>query len=798
MSDNSDKLFFDEIISSREFLKYLIDNTGEDHKGTNSKVSEKTIAILKTTNVLFPGVFVSLSVKNKNDRTIINNCVASSEDLGIVTYKTSAKKDVYPTGTTAHIIKVININDDEMQVLLQGVDRFKVVKIDSQDENKIKIKILPETKIKTASKQFQAVNAIIKDLLEKLTRLYPNFPVEIKSFFNGGNNLRLLTFLLSSGLNITVKEKISLLKMNDCVKRAYKLIEILTRELDIIDLKKKIFNKAQDNMNKKQKDFLIRQQIDLLKNELGESGDNDSEVDALREKGLKKKWNKTTSKFFEKILSKAEKTMPSSADYMVLINQAEFLLDLPWNNMTKDILDIPHAEKILSMSHYGMEKVKDRILEYLSVIKLAGKSAKGQILCLVGPPGVGKTSLCRSIAKALGREYVKVALGGIDDEADIRGHRKTYVGAMCGKILKGLQGVKSSNPVFVLDEIDKMTKSHGDPAAALLEVLDPDQNKEFVDNYAEVPYDLSKVFFIATANSLDSVPSPLLDRLEVIEIPGYAQEEKVEICKNHIIPKLKVEYGIKDRYINISDEVINKIITRYTLESGVRELERQITALYRKICRNVVEDKKYNVNITLEDLVSYLGAERYDLDMAETISRPGVAIGLAWTPVGGDILFIESSLMPGNGKLTLSGKLGEVMKESATLAFTFLKANHKDYDIPQEKFDKNDVHIHAPEGATPKDGPSAGITLFSTLLALFTDRKIKSKLAMTGEITLRGKILPVGGIREKVLAAKRAGITDIIMCRNNKKDVDEIKKDYIADISFHYIDQVEDLTPLLF
>ena len=798
MSDNSDKLFFDEIISSREFLKYLIDNTGEDHKGTNSKVSEKTIAILKTTNVLFPGVFVSLSVKNKNDRTIINNCVASSEDLGIVTYKTSAKKDVYPTGTTAHIIKVININDDEMQVLLQGVDRFKVVKIDSQDENKIKIKILPETKIKTASKQFQAVNAIIKDLLEKLTRLYPNFPVEIKSFFNGGNNLRLLTFLLSSGLNITVKEKISLLKMNDCVKRAYKLIEILTRELDIIDLKKKIFNKAQDNMNKKQKDFLIRQQIDLLKNELGESGDNDSEVDALREKGLKKKWNKTTSKFFEKILSKAEKTMPSSADYMVLINQAEFLLDLPWNNMTKDILDIPHAEKILSMSHYGMEKVKDRILEYLSVIKLAGKSAKGQILCLVGPPGVGKTSLCRSIAKALGREYVKVALGGIDDEADIRGHRKTYVGAMCGKILKGLQGVKSSNPVFVLDEIDKMTKSHGDPAAALLEVLDPDQNKEFVDNYAEVPYDLSKVFFIATANSLDSVPSPLLDRLEVIEIPGYAQEEKVEICKNHIIPKLKVEYGIKDRYINISDEVINKIITRYTLESGVRELERQITALYRKMCRNVVEDKKYNVNITLEDLVSYLGAERYDLDMAETISRPGVAIGLAWTPVGGDILFIESSLMPGNGKLTLSGKLGEVMKESATLAFTFLKANHKDYDIPQEKFDKNDVHIHAPEGATPKDGPSAGITLFSTLLALFTDRKIKSKLAMTGEITLRGKILPVGGIREKVLAAKRAGITDIIMCRNNKKDVDEIKKDYIADISFHYIDQVEDLTPLLF
>ena len=798
MSDNSDKLFFDEIISSREFLKYLIDNTGEDHKGTNSKVSEKTIAILKTTNVLFPGVFVSLSVKNKNDRTIINNCVASSEDLGIVTYKTSAKKDVYPTGTTAHIIKVININDDEMQVLLQGVDRFKVVKIDSQDENKIKIKILPETKIKTASKQFQAVNAIIKDLLEKLTRLYPNFPVEIKSFFNGGNNLRLLTFLLSSGLNITVKEKISLLKMNDCVKRAYKLIEILTRELDIIDLKKKIFNKAQDNMNKKQKDFLIRQQIDLLKNELGESGDNDSEVDALREKGLKKKWNKTTSKFFEKILSKAEKTMPSSADYMVLINQAEFLLDLPWNNMTKDILDIPHAEKILSMSHYGMEKVKDRILEYLSVIKLAGKSAKGQILCLVGPPGVGKTSLCRSIAKALGREYVKVALGGIDDEADIRGHSKTYVGAMCGKILKGLQGVKSSNPVFVLDEIDKMTKSHGDPAAALLEVLDPDQNKEFVDNYAEVPYDLSKVFFIATANSLDSVPSPLLDRLEVIEIPGYAQEEKVEICKNHIIPKLKVEYGIKDRYINISDEVINKIITRYTLESGVRELERQITALYRKMCRNVVEDKKYNVNITLEDLVSYLGAERYDLDMAETISRPGVAIGLAWTPVGGDILFIESSLMPGNGKLTLSGKLGEVMKESATLAFTFLKANHKDYDIPQEKFDKNDVHIHAPEGATPKDGPSAGITLFSTLLALFTDRKIKSKLAMTGEITLRGKILPVGGIREKVLAAKRAGITDIIMCRNNKKDVDEIKKDYIADISFHYIDQVEDLTPLLF
>ena len=798
MADNSDKLFFDEVISSGEFLKYLIDNTGEEHREVGDISNEMTITILKTTNVLFPGVFVSLSVKDKNDMDVINRCVSSSENIGVVTYKASDKKEIYNTGTTAHIIKVVNINNNEMQVLLQGVERFHVVAIDKANSYKAHIKTLPEAKTKTESKQFKAVSGIIKDLLDKLAILYPSFPSEIKSFFHGGNNLRLLTFLLSSGLNISVKEKILLLKINDCVKRAQKLIQVLTREIDIINLKKKIFTKAQDSINKKQKDFLIRQQIDLLKNELGENVDNDSEIESLRAQGLKKKWNKTTSKFFEKILNKAEKTMPSSADYMVLINQAEFLLDLPWDNMAKDILDIKHAEKILSISHYGMEKVKDRILEYLSVIKLAGKSVKGQILCLVGPPGVGKTSLCRSIAKALGREYVKVALGGVDDEADIRGHRKTYVGAMCGKILKGLQGVKTSNPVFVLDEIDKMTKCHGDPSAALLEVLDPDQNREFVDNYVEVPYDLSKVFFIATANSLDAIPRPLLDRLEVIEIPGYAQEEKVEICKNHIIPKLKVEYGIKDRYINISDEVINKIITRYTLESGVRELERQITTLYRKICRNIVEGKEYNTHITTDELVKYLGVERYDQDHSELISRPGVAIGLAWTPVGGDILFIESSLMQGKGKLTLSGKLGEVMKESATLAFTFLKSHHNDYQIPQETFDNHDVHIHVPEGATPKDGPSAGITLFATLLALFTDRKIKSNLAMTGEITLRGKVLPVGGIREKVLAAKRAGITEIIMCKNNKKDVEDIKKDYISDISFHYIEQINDLPHFLF
>ncbi|MBQ2350537.1 MAG: endopeptidase La [Cytophagales bacterium] len=800
MTDESEKLFFDEVISSGEFLKYLISNTEGDNRDTSNSKTKGKIAILKNTNVIFPGVLVSISVKDKNDIDIINQCFSSSEQIGVVAYKTSDKKEIYNIGTTAHIINVLSnkSNNNEKHVILQGIERFQIVEIDKQTPTTALIKILPEKKISTKSKQFCAVNSLIQDLLDRLVRMYPSFPSEIKNFLHEGSNLRLLTFLLSSGLNIDVKEKIALLKINDCVKRAQKLIAIMTREIDIIDLKKKIFNKAQDSINKKQKDFLLRQQIDLLKNELGDSTDNDSDVDVLRTKGLKKNWNKTVARFFDRILNKADKTMPSSADYMVLINQAEFLLDLPWNNMSKNVIDISKAEEILSLSHYGMDKVKDCILEYLSVIKLTGKSANGQILCLVGPPGVGKTSLCRSIAKALGRDYVKVALGGIDDEADIRGHRKTYVGAMAGKILKGLQGMKSSNPVFVLDEIDKMTRSHGDPSAALLEVLDPDQNKEFIDNYAEVPYDLSKVFFIATANSLDSIPRPLLDRLEVIEISGYAQEEKLEICKNYIIPNLKVEYGVKDRYIHISDEVINKIITSYTLESGVRELERQITALYRKICRNIVEKKEYNHDLRPEELVPYLGVERYDKDRVEVLPRPGVAIGLAWTPLGGDILFIESALMPGKGNLTLSGKLGEVMKESATLAFTFLKANHKDYNIPQEKFDNNDVHIHVPEGATPKDGPSAGITLFSALLALFTDKKIKSNLAMTGEITLRGKILPVGGIKEKVLAAKRAGVTHIIMCTNNKKDVEEIKKDYIADISFHYVDQVKDLTPLLF
>ena len=526
------------------------------------------------------------------------------------------------------------------------------------------------------------------------------------------------------------------------------------------------------------------------------SGSDSSELDELRKKGCKKKWPKKVMNFFEKLLDKAEKTMPSSADYMVLVNQAEFLLDLPWNNLVKEGIDIPKAAKILDENHYGMEKVKDRILEYLAVVKLSGKSAKGQIMCLVGPPGVGKTSLCKSIAKALNREFVKVALGGIDDEAEIRGHRKTYVGAMAGKILKGLQNIKSSNPVFVLDEIDKMTKAHGDPSAALLEVLDPDQNTDFVDHYAEVPYDLSKVFFIATANSLNNIPRPLLDRLEIIEVNGYAIEEKLEICKKYLIPKIIKEYGMKNEQVQLNDDIINIIIDKYTRESGVRELERQISKITRKICRNIVEKKEYNSELTEKDVYEYLGNERYERDLAQKMDIPGVAIGLAWTPVGGDILFIESSLIPGKGELKLSGKLGDVMKESAGIAFTYLKAHSEEYKIDKTLFTNNDVHIHLPDGATPKDGPSAGITLFTTLLSLYTHHKVKDNLAMTGELTLRGKVLPVGGIREKVLAAKRSGITQIIMCQENKKDVEEIKKEYISNVNFYYIENVTEISNL--
>ena len=798
MSDKNNKLFFEDIISSVDFVKYLLkDDVGQIESNEAKKIER--LPILKINTVLYPGVFISVPISDQESIKILETSNSLEQTIGVVAFKNSKRKDFYTIGTTANIVKIVKNNDKKIQILLQGLERFKILNI-TEDYNYnciATVETLVDKEVKETSKNYKVVSGAVKDLSARLLDVYPKIPNEIKIFLNQNDNFKLLIYLFASGLNLEIKEKQNILAFDDVIKRAKLMIKILKREIEISEMKKKVCEKAQDNINKKQKEFFIKQQIDILRDELDNtSGSDSSELDELRKKGCKKKWPKKVMNFFEKLLDKAEKTMPSSADYMVLVNQAEFLLDLPWNNLVKEGIDIPKAAKILDENHYGMEKVKDRILEYLAVVKLSGKSAKGQIMCLVGPPGVGKTSLCKSIAKALNREFVKVALGGIDDEAEIRGHRKTYVGAMAGKILKGLQNIKSSNPVFVLDEIDKMTKAHGDPSAALLEVLDPDQNTDFVDHYAEVPYDLSKVFFIATANSLNNIPRPLLDRLEVIEVNGYAIEEKLEICKKYLIPKIIKEYGMKNEQLQLNDDIINIIIDKYTRESGVRELERQISKITRKICRNIVEKKEYNSELTEKDVYEYLGNERYERDLAQKMDIPGVAIGLAWTSVGGDILFIESSLIPGKGELKLSGKLGDVMKESAGIAFTYLKAHSEEYKIDKTLFTNNDVHIHLPDGATPKDGPSAGITLFTTLLSLYTHHKVKDNLAMTGELTLRGKVLPVGGIREKVLAAKRSGITQIIMCQENKKDVEEIKKEYISNVSFYYIENVTEISNL--
>ena len=799
--NNDDKNLFNEIIGSVDFIKFLLN----ENKILNNLApdTELEIPLLKSKNVLFPGIYVSIPISNKNEINLINDLQINSKFLGIVTSK-NRNKDTYEIGTTAQILKIININENKIQVVLQGVDKFKIEKTNTDLLGNLygTVKILKDDDYDVNSLEYKAIETNIKELLGNMINLHQNFPNEIKIFIEQNNDLNLLIYLLTSSLNADVKEKQHLLEEKDIIKRGMMLIKFLSRDIELAELKKKILTKAQNSINKRQKDFFVKQQIEALKDELNDGTpiDSDNEIEELRVKGSKKTWNKKTKEFFEKILRKAEKSIQNNADYTILVNQAEFLLELPWDRYSKDVIDIKKAAKVLDENHFGMEKVKDRILEYLSVLKLSNsscKTMKGQILCLYGPPGVGKTSLCRSIAKALNRDYLKVALGGIDDEAEIRGHRKTYIGAMAGRILKGLQNIKTSNPVFVLDEIDKMVKNQGDPSAALLEVLDPDQNKEFVDHYVETPYDLSKVMFIATANDISNIPDALRDRLELIEVSGYAIEEKVEIAKRYIIPELLKEHGLKEKDIKIKDNVIEKIIDNYTRESGVRELKRQISTIMRKVTRKIVEKEDYDKVIDDKNIEKYIGIPRYDRDIAQNMDKPGVAIGLAWTCVGGDILFIESSKMKGDGKLTLSGKLGDVMKESANLAFTYIKSHCEEFNIKNEVFKENDFHIHVPDGATPKDGPSAGITLFTTLYSLLLNKPIKSNLAMTGEITLRGKVTAVGGIKEKVLAAKRAGIKTIIMCKDNKKDVSEIKKEYISNIKFEYISSIDELTKLI-
>jgi ATP-dependent Lon protease len=681
-------------------------------------------------------------------------------------------------------------------IIVQGRKRFEVSEYIKTEPNLLaRVTYIEDTFPKKLNKENKALVSTLKECALKILNLNPEIPREAQIALDNIESSAFLVHFLSSNINAELKEKQALLETLDGIEQATHLLEHMLKDIQHLELKREIQSKASSDIDQQQRDYYIRQQIKVLQEELGVESP-EQELDGLRAKGAKKKWSKEVNDFFQKELSKLQRTNSMSGEYPMLMNYVELLADLPWGEFTKDNFDLVKAKKVLDADHFGLEKVKERIIEYLAVLKMKG-DMKAPILCLYGPPGVGKTSLGRSIAKALGRKYVRMALGGLRDEAEIRGHRKTYVGAMPGKVIQSIKKAGSSNPVFILDEIDKVGSDHrGDPSSALLEVLDPEQNSGFMDNYLECDYDLSRVMFIATANNLDTIHPALRDRMEIIEVSGYTIEEKVQIAKKHLLPKQKKDHGLEKAEFSMNDAAIAKVIEGYTRESGVRKLEQEIGRVVRKITKSIAMDQDYPHKISATDVVKLLGQEHFDKDTYENNEYAGVVTGLAWTPVGGDILFIETLLNRGKGVLTLSGQLGDVMKESAMAALSFLKAHSEEYGIDYRIFDQYNLHIHVPAGAVPKDGPSAGITMLTAIASALTQRKVKSKLAMTGEITLRGKVLPVGGIKEKILAAKRAGIKEIIMCSKNRKDVEEIEAHYISDLSFHYVDDAKEVLAL--
>ncbi len=751
--------------------------------------------------VLFPGIIMPTNVKQQSVIQLLKKSHKENRLIGVVTQRKSADSpgpnDIFQVGTTARVLKVITFPDGNTTAILQGKQKVQLDKIvQKKDMLFANMRKIREAPFDLNKKKTTALLQSLKDVGMKILKLNPDSPFESEMVLDSIKNPNFLTYLLAAHVNADTHYRQKLLEIDDHTKRATLLLKYLLKDLEIMQLKQKIQNKVHTDIDQQQRDFYLRQQIKILQDELGDDEIQD-ELDTLRAQGKKKKWPKEVAEYFNQALDKAERLTPHASDYPVLLNHAQILVDLPWNVFTKDNLDLKHAVKILDKDHYGLEKIKERILEYLAVLKLK-QNMKGPILCFYGPPGIGKTSLGKSIAKALNKKYVRMSLGGLHDEAEVRGHRKTYVGAMPGKILQNIKKAKTDNPVFVLDEIDKISNEfRGDPSAALLEVLDPEQNNAFEDNFLEVPYDLSKVLFVATANSLDTIPHALEDRMEVIEMHGYTLEEKFQIAKKYLIPKQRKAHGLKSNDVRIYDNALLKIIERYTRESGVRDLERKLGATVRKVAKAIVlEEKDYKKYITQDDVVKLLGPEIFDQETYQQTFIPGVAIGLAWTPVGGEILFIESTLSRGKGKVTLSGQLGDVMKESAMTALSYIKAHAENLLLDYRIFENYDLHIHIPAGAVPKDGPSAGITLFTSLVSLYTQRKVKDKLAMTGEITLRGKILPVGGIKEKILAAKRAGMMEIILSTKNKKDIQEIKQKDIKNIVFHYVDDIEKVLQL--
>jgi ATP-dependent Lon protease len=775
--------------------------SSEDEAEMNNEEVPEFLPILPLRNtVLFPGVVIPITVGRDKSIKLIRDANKGSRLIGVVAQQDVSIEDptfsqLHKVGTIALIIKMLQMPDGNTTVILQGKKRF-ILKDEVQSEPYIKATLDPFKEVKAKEdKEFKAMVSSVKDMAMNIIQLSPNIPSEAGIAIRNIESTSFLINFISSNMNADMAAKQVLLQTQSLRDRINIVLEHLTLDLQMLELKNQIQTKVRVDLDKQQRDYFLNQQLKTIQEELGGTSP-DLEIENLRKRSMKKKWDKEVKSHFTKELEKLTRTNPAAADYSIQINYLELLLDLPWNEFTKDNFDLKRAQKVLDKDHFGLDKVKQRIIEYLAVLKLK-HNMKAPILCLVGPPGVGKTSLGKSIAKALGRKYVRMALGGVRDEAEIRGHRKTYIGAMPGRIIQSVKKAGAANPVFILDEIDKVsTDFRGDPSSALLEVLDPEQNSTFYDNYVEVDFDLSNVMFIATANSLSTIQPALLDRMEIIEVNGYTIEEKIEIAKRHLLPKQREAHGLTPKDVVIKNEILEKLIEDYTRESGVRALEKRIGSVVRGVAKNIAMEEAYNPQVNKKEVEKILGAPFYDKDLYENNDTAGVVTGLAWTSVGGDILFIEASLSPGNGKLTLTGSLGDVMKESVTIALAYLKAHAGFFNIHPKLFEQWDVHVHVPAGATPKDGPSAGVTMLTALVSAFTQRKIKPHLAMTGEITLRGRVLPVGGIKEKILAAKRANIKQIILCKSNQKDILEIKEDYIKDLQFHYVTDMREVITL--
>ena len=790
-------MLLDEITEeSSDFLPII----GDEKELLNNDINiPDTLPILPLRNtVLFPGVIIPVNIGRDKSLKLIKYAYKENALIGVIAQKDTNTEnpefdDLFKIGTVASILKILEMPDGTTTAIVQGKRRFLLEDILYDDPYHVgKIILKQEERMPENDPEYNAIAESLKDMASKIVKYSSHIPSEAGFALKNIESMLFLINFISSNTDVEYRSKQELLEIDSLKQRAIKLLEILSKQVSLLELKNDIQKKVKSDIDKQQREYFLHQQMKTIQDELG-GNPADEEIKELEEKASQKEWSDSVRAVFDKELSKLKRLNPAAPDYSVQSNYLRELIDLPWNHCSKDNLDLNHAKKILDGDHYGLEKVKDRILEYLAVLKLKA-DMKSPILCLYGPPGVGKTSLGKSVAKAIGREFVRMSLGGLHDESEIRGHRKTYIGAMPGRIIQSIKKAGTSNPVFILDEIDKVGNDfRGDPQSALLEVLDPEQNTNFHDNFLDVDYDLSKVMFIATANDLSTIAPPLRDRMEIIEVSGYLIEEKREIAKRHLIPKQMENHGISEKNIEIPDDIIDMIIDKYTRESGVRSLDKIIAKIMRQIARKVAMNKKFHIVLDADKLKEYLGSPIFSREEYQGNDLPGVVTGLAWTAVGGDILFIESSYSKGKGHLSLTGNLGDVMKESATLALEYIKSHAAEIGLDTNLFDDRDIHIHVPAGAVPTDGPSAGVTMVTSLVSSLTGRKVKKALAMTGEITLRGKVLPVGGIREKILAAKRAGIKEIILCSENRKDIEDIKKEYLKGLKFHYVDTIEEV-----